>query len=67
MNKKEAVAYAQITLAHMQSSKYSGEITPEVFGMEMRQCFRLYSHDIVVGIANAQLQASKLTKDRNWM
>ena len=29
MNKKEAVAYAQITLDYMQSSKYTGEINAE--------------------------------------
>ena len=28
MNKKEAVAYAQVGLDYMQSSKYKGEITP---------------------------------------
>ena len=66
MNKKEAVAYAQITLDHMQSSKYNGEITPETFGMEMRQSFKLYSHDIVISIANTQIQANKFTKDRKW-
>ena len=29
MNKKEAIAYAQITLDYMQSSKYTGKINPE--------------------------------------
>ena len=59
MNKKEAIAYAQITLNYMQSEKYNGNITPENFGIEMKQCFNLYSHDIVENIAKAQIQASK--------
>lgn len=59
MNKKQAIAYAQITLNHMQNSKYIGELTPETFGIEMRQCFRLYPRDIVLSIADAQIQASK--------
>ena len=36
MNKREAVAYAQITLDYMQSSKYTGILTPDTFGVEMR-------------------------------
>lgn len=62
MNKKEAVAYAQITLDSMQSSKYKGKLTVETFGMEMRQCFKLYPRNIVLGIADAQIQANKDTK-----
>jgi len=59
MNKKEAVAYAQITLDFMQSSKYNKEITPENFGIEMRQAFKLYSRDIVLNIAESQSWARK--------
>lgn len=59
MNKKEAIAYAQITLNHMQSSKYSGLINPETLGVEMKQCFKLYPRNIVLSIASAQLQANK--------
>ncbi len=36
MNKKEAVAYAQVALDYMQSSKYKGEITPVTLGIEMK-------------------------------
>lgn len=36
MNKKEAVAYAQITLDYMQSSKYKGELNPETLSIEMK-------------------------------
>lgn len=63
MNKKEAVAYAQITLDFMQSSKYNGDITTETFGIEMRQCFKLYPRNIVLSIANAKIQANKFTKE----
>lgn len=56
MNKKEAIAYAQITLNYMQSSKYNNEINPETFGVEMKQCFKLYPKDIVQTIADAQVR-----------
>ncbi len=59
MNKKEAVAYAQVTLNYMQSSKYKGEINPETFGIEMKQCFKLYSRNIIVTIADSQVQSFK--------
>lgn len=59
MNKKEAVAYAQIALDYMQSSKYTGEITPRALGIEMKQAFRLYPRNIVLNIADAQIKASK--------
>ena len=59
MNKKEAVAYAQITLDFMQSSKYSGEINPDTFGIEMKQTFKLYPRSIVLNIAESQSFARK--------
>ena len=63
MNKKEAVAYAQIALNYMLSSKYNGEINPETFGIEMRQAFRLYPRDIVLNIAESQSYARKKLQD----
>lgn len=63
MNKKEAVAYAQITLDFMQSSKYTGEITPDTLGIEMRQAFKLYPRNIVLNIANAQSKSRKKLQD----
>lgn len=63
MNKKQAIAYAQISLNFMQSSKYTGEISPETLGIEMKQCFRLYPRDIVLSIADAQIKATKAIKD----
>lgn len=62
MNKKEAVAYAQITLNFMQSSKYNGEINSETFGIEMRQAFKLYPRNIVFTIADAQIKAEQKLK-----
>lgn len=59
MNKKEAVAYAQITLEHMQSADYKGELNPDTFGLEMRQAFKLYPRNLVIGIAESQNFARK--------
>lgn len=59
MNKKQAIAYAQITLNFMQSPKYDNEITPETLGIEMKQAFKLYPRDIVQTIADSQIQAAK--------
>lgn len=59
MNKKEAVAYAQITLDYMQSSKYKGKLNPDTLGVEMRQCFNLYSKDIALSIANSIVENEK--------
>lgn len=63
MNKKQAVAYAQVTLNYMQSSKCDSKVTPEVLGIEMKQCFKLYSQDIIVSIADAQIAAKKKLQD----
>ena len=62
MNKKEAIAYAQITLEYMLSSKYNGEINLETFGLEMRQAFKLYPRNLVVTIAEAQIKSAKKLK-----
>ncbi len=62
MNKKEAIAYAQIALNYMQSSKYTSSISPENLGIEMKQTFKLYPRNIVLNIANSQLQASNKLK-----
>ena len=62
MNKKESVAYAQVALNFMQSSKYTGEVTPESLGAEMRQAFKLYPRNLVVTIAEAQIKSAKKLK-----
>lgn len=63
MNKKEAIAYAQITLDFMQSYRYGGEINPDTFGIEMKRAFKAYSRNIVLHIAEAQCYARKKVKD----
>ena len=56
MNKREAVAYAQITLDYMQSSK---------------QAFKLYPRNIVLDISKAQkitrnkIQAMKVESEKS--
>ena len=66
MNKKEAVAYAQVALDYMQSSKYKGEITPVTLGIEMKQCFKLYPRNIIQNIADSQDWArNKLEQAKN--
>ena len=62
MNKKEAVAYAQITLNFMQGPKYNGEVDAENFGIEMRQAFKLYPRDIVTTIADTEIKATQKLK-----
>ena len=64
MNKKEAVAYAQITLETMlHSSSYKGELSIENFGIEMKQAFKMYPRNIVLGIAESKVYAEKKLKD----
>lgn len=62
MNKKEAVAYAQVTLNYMQGSEYENEINIETLGMEMRQTFKLYPKNLIVTIADAQIESARKLK-----
>ena len=62
VNKKQAIAYAQVTLNFMQSSKYNNEINPEMLGIEMRQVFRMYPNNIIEDIAKAQIDSQKIKK-----
>lgn len=62
MNKKEAVAYAQIALESMLHSTYKQEINLENFAIEMKQAFKLYSKDIVLNIAESKVFAEKKLK-----
>lgn len=59
MNKKEAISYAQITLDYMQSSKYTGKLTPETLGIEMNQCFKLYPKDVAIIVSNNIVETEK--------
>lgn len=62
MNKKEAVAYAQVTLNYMQGPEYENEINIETLGMEMRQAFKLYPKNLIVTIADSQIQSARKLK-----
>lgn len=59
MNKKEAVAYAQIELESMLHSTYKQEINLQNFAIEMRQAFKVYPKDIVLNIAESKVFAEK--------
>lgn len=59
MNKKEAVAYAQIALETMLSSNYKSELNILNFGIEMNQAFKLYPRSIVLNIAEGKIYAEK--------
>ncbi len=63
MNKKEAIAYAQVTLNYMQSSKYNNEINSETFGIEMKQAFKLYPRDVAVIMAKSIVETDKKMTD----
>ena len=62
MNKNEAIAYAQITLDYMQSSKYTGKITPENLGIEMKQSFKLYTKDIATIMVHSMIETKNKLK-----
>lgn len=62
MNKKEAVAYAQITLETMLHSNYKSELNVENFGIEMKQSFKLYPRNIVLNIAESKIYAERKLK-----
>lgn len=57
MNKKEAIAYAQITLDYMQSPRYKGDLNLESFGLEMKQAINMYPRNIVLQIAEGKIYA----------
>lgn len=74
MNKKQAIAYAQVTLEYMQSSKYTGNINLETFAIEMKQAFKLYPRDIILNIAESKIYAENMSnfilisnKDKNTL
>ena len=62
MNKKQAIAYAQVTLNFMQSSKYNGEINSNTLGIEMKQAFKMYPCNLIENIAKAQIESQKAKK-----
>ena len=62
MNKKEAVAYAQIALETMLSSNYKSELSILNLGIEMNQAFKLYPRSSVLNIVESKIYAEKKLK-----
>ena len=63
MNKKQAIAYAQVALEYMQSSKYTGPINADTLAFEMKQSFKEYPCNIILGIADSQAFARRKLQD----
>ena len=59
MNKKQAIAYAQIALETMLRSDYKNKINIQNLGIEMKQAFRLYNRDMAVITADSIRYAEK--------
>lgn len=59
MNKKQAIAYAQIALETMLRSDYKNKINIQNLGIEMKQAFRLYNRDMAVITADSIIYAEK--------
>lgn len=67
MNKKEAIAYAQIALENMNSISNTNLSLADL-DMNMRSAFRLYDRQTVLVMAEAKVYAErklKETKDRS--
>lgn len=66
MNKKQAIAYAQVTLDYMLSLKYNGPLNADTFAIEMKQAFKEYPSSIILSTAEAQSYARrKLQEAKN--
>lgn len=59
MNKKEAIAYGQIAFESMMNSNYNGDLSVTNFSIEMKQTFKMYPRNIVLGIAESKIYAEK--------
>lgn len=59
MNKREAIAYGQITFESMMRSDFKGKLSVENFGLEMKQAFKIYPRNIVLNIAEGKVYAEK--------
>lgn len=65
MNKKQAIAYAQVALNFMQSSKYNREINSKNLGIEMKETFKIYNNKIIENIAESQNFADEKLENIN--
>lgn len=63
MNKKEAIAYGQIAFESMMHSDYKGDLSVANFGIEMKQAFKMYPRNIVLGIADSKVYVEKKLLD----
>jgi len=63
MNKKEAIAYAQIALESILHSNYKDKLTIVNFGIEMKQAFKLYPRNVVLNIAEGKIYAEQKLKE----
>lgn len=59
MNKKTAIAYAQIALNYLKSPDNTEEITLENLGNEMNTAFRLYSNSVANLMAKNMVDVEK--------
>lgn len=59
MNKKEAVAYAQIALNYLKSSSCKEKINLENLGVEMNNAFAMYPRDVATIMADKMVETEK--------
>ena len=59
MNKKQAIAYAQIALNYLKVPENREEITLENLGNEMLCAFKLYSRDVAVLMAKNMVETER--------
>ena len=63
MNKKEAIAYAQIALENMNVG-YNTNLPLCDLAMNMKAAFRLYNRDLAVITAEAKVYAEKKLREK---
>ena len=63
MNKKQAIAYAQIALETMLRSDYKNSINIQNLGLEMKQAFKLYTRDMATITADSMIYAETKLQD----
>lgn len=59
MNKKEAIAYAQIALNYLKSTACKEETNLENLGLEMENAFELYPTDLATIMASKMVEAER--------
>lgn len=56
MNKKEAIAYAQIALNYLNNPDVKKEVNLQNLGIEMNCAFRIYSRDVALIMARSMVE-----------